>query len=75
MPYGLIDDPKIKTAYALYLSKFLTAYENKGKEWLYITSKNEFEVDDSIISNSRLLLTSLKQRDNTKVKHDHECIL
>lgn len=29
-PHGLIDEPRMKAAYALYLSKFLTAYENKG---------------------------------------------
>jgi glucosylceramidase len=28
--HGLIDDPKIKAAYALYLSKFITAYGEKG---------------------------------------------
>jgi glucosylceramidase len=30
VPHGLMDDPKIKAAYALYLSKFITAYEEKG---------------------------------------------
>ena len=39
-PHGLINDPRVKSAYALYLSKFLTAYEDKGIDSLNVSSFN-----------------------------------
>jgi len=41
--HGLIDDPKIKAAYALYLSKFITAYGEKGIPIWALTPQNEPE--------------------------------
>lgn len=42
-PNGLKDDPRVKQAWARYLSKFITAYQNKGVPIWAITPQNEPE--------------------------------
>lgn len=42
-PNGLKDDPKVKTTWAQYLSKFVRAYQNKGVDIWAITPQNEPE--------------------------------
>jgi len=42
-PNGLLDDPKIKTSWAHYLSKFVYAYQQKGIPIWAITPQNEPE--------------------------------
>ena len=42
-PNGLLDDPRVKKSWALYISKWITAYESKGVPIWAITPQNEPE--------------------------------
>ena len=43
VPHGLINTPKIKQTWALYISKFVTAYDSKGVPIWGVTPQNEPE--------------------------------
>jgi len=43
VPNGLTDDPQTKSAWASYISKFITAYEYKGVKIWAVTPQNEPE--------------------------------
>lgn len=42
-PNGLLDNPRVKVAWARYISKFITAYGNKGVPVWSVTPQNEPE--------------------------------
>jgi glucosylceramidase len=42
-PNGLLDDPRVHSAWALYISKFISAYFKKGVPIWAVTPQNEPE--------------------------------